>query len=89
MKAIKKIVKKNFCAEIAKCEIATIKITYSDFDLCGKSVGEIAKEFMKNQFPYVDKFSFTYDLNNGMYEITIYSVGSELIFHEIEECVVE
>ena len=85
MKAIKKIVKKNFCAEIAKCEVATIKITYSDFDLCGKSVGEIAKEFMKNQFPYVDKFSFTYDLNNGMYEITIYSVGSDLIFHEIED----
>lgn len=85
MKAIKKIIEKHFCAEIAKCEIATIKITYSDFDLCGKSVGEIAKEFMKNQFPYVDKFSFTYDLFNGMYEITIYSVGSDLVFHEIED----
>ena len=85
MKAIKEIVKKHFCAEIAKCEIATIKITFSDFDLYGKNVGEIAKEFMKNHYPYVDKFSFTYDLVNGMYEITIYSVGSNLIFHEIED----
>ena len=85
MKAIKKIIEKHFCAEIAKCEIATIKIAYSDFDLYGKRVGEIAKEFMKNRYPYMDKFSFTYDLNNGMYEITIYSVGSELIFHEIED----
>lgn len=85
MKAIKKIIEKHFCAEIAKCEIATIKIAYSDFDLYGKGVGEIAKEFMKNRYPYMDKFSFTYDLNNGMYEITIYSVGSELIFHEIED----
>ena len=89
MKAIKEIVKKHFCAEIAKCEIATIKITYSDFDLYGKRVGEIAKEFMKNHYPYADKFSFTYDLNNGMYEITIYSVGSDLIFHEIEGCDLE
>ena len=89
MKAIKKIIEKHFCAEIAKCEIATIKITYSDFDLYGKRVGEIAKEFMKIHHPYVDKFSFTYDLNNGMYEITIYSVGSDLIFHEIEGCDVE
>lgn len=89
MKAIKKIIEKHFCAEIAKCEIATIKITYSDFDLYGKRVGEIAKEFMKQYHPSVDKFSFTYDLNNGMYEITIYSVGSDLIFHEIEGCDVE
>ena len=43
MKAIKKIIEKHFCAEIAKCKIATIKITYSDFDLYGKRVGEIAK----------------------------------------------
>lgn len=85
MKTIEKNCKKSFCAEIAKCEIATIKITYSDFDLCGKSVGEIAKEFMKNHFAYVDKFSFTYDLTNGMYEITVYSVGDDLIFHEIED----
>ena len=89
MKAIKKIIEKHFCAEIAKCKIATIKITYSDFDLYGKRVGEIAKEFMKQYHPSVDKFSFTYDLNKGMYEITIYSVGDDLIFHEIEECDVE
>ena len=89
MKTIKKIIEKHFCAEIAKCEIATIKITYSDFDLYGRSVGEIAKEFMKNHYPCVDKFSFTQDLVNGMYEITIYSVGSDLIFHEIEGCDVE
>ena len=40
---------------------------------------------MKQYHPSVDKFSFTYDLNNGMYEITIYSVGDDLIFQEIED----
>ena len=76
---------KKFCIEIPKVELATIYISFECYKAIGKTIDLIVKKFMKQQYPHVDNFYSTHEFIDDGYEITVYSVGDDLVFHEIED----